>query len=75
VLRCHGRALLAVVSPCASFSNLENARTRDALASRKHDKQAQFYAFDMLAGDREDYRPQSLVLRKANLARLLKRRG
>jgi bifunctional non-homologous end joining protein LigD len=28
----------------------------DALA--KHDKRAQFYAFDMLAGDGEDFRPQ-----------------
>jgi bifunctional non-homologous end joining protein LigD len=46
----------------------------DALASRKHDKRAQFYAFDMLAGDSEDFRPQALLLRKANLARLLKRR-
>jgi bifunctional non-homologous end joining protein LigD len=45
-----------------------------ALASRKHDKRAQFYAFDMLAGDGEDFRPQALLLRKANLARLLKRR-
>jgi bifunctional non-homologous end joining protein LigD len=46
----------------------------DALASRQHDKRAQLYAFDMLAGDGEDLRPQALVLRKANLARLLKRR-
>jgi bifunctional non-homologous end joining protein LigD len=46
----------------------------DALASRQHDNQAQFYAFDMLAGDGEDYPPQALVMRKANLARLLKRR-
>jgi bifunctional non-homologous end joining protein LigD len=45
----------------------------DALHSRKHDKRAQFYAFDMLAGDGEDFRPQALVLRKSNLARLLKR--
>jgi bifunctional non-homologous end joining protein LigD len=36
----------------------------DALASRRHDKRAQFYAFDMLAGDGEDYRPQALSLRK-----------
>jgi bifunctional non-homologous end joining protein LigD len=42
----------------------------DALASRKHDKLAQFCAFDMLAGDGEEYRPQALSLRKANLARL-----
>jgi bifunctional non-homologous end joining protein LigD len=46
----------------------------DALASRKHDKQAQFYAFDMPAGEGEGYRGQALLLREANLARLLKRR-
>jgi bifunctional non-homologous end joining protein LigD len=45
----------------------------DALASRQHDNQAQFYAFDMLAGDGEDYRQQALVMRKASLAKLLKR--
>jgi len=33
----------------------------DALSSRRHDKQVLFYAFDMLAGDGEDYRPQALV--------------
>jgi len=27
----------------------------------------------MLAGDGEDFRPQALLLRKANLARMLKR--
>jgi bifunctional non-homologous end joining protein LigD len=46
----------------------------DALASRQHDKRAQLYAFDMLAGDDEDYGGQALLLRKASLARLLKRR-
>jgi bifunctional non-homologous end joining protein LigD len=46
----------------------------DALASRKHDKRALFYAFDVLAGEGDDFGPQALVLRKANLARLLKRR-
>jgi bifunctional non-homologous end joining protein LigD len=43
------------------------------LASRKHDKRTQLYAFDMLAGDGEDYRRRALLLRKASLARLLKR--
>jgi bifunctional non-homologous end joining protein LigD len=43
----------------------------DALASRQHDKRAQLYAFDMLAGVGDDYRSQALVLRKASLARLL----
>lgn len=33
----------------------------------------QFYAFDMLAGDGEDHRRLALLLRKANLARLLSR--
>jgi bifunctional non-homologous end joining protein LigD len=46
----------------------------DALASRQHDKRAQLYAFDLLAGDGEDFRSQALLLRKANLARLLKPR-
>jgi hypothetical protein len=45
----------------------------DALASRKHDKRAQFYAFDMLARDGEDLRGLPLSLRKSNLARLLSR--
>jgi bifunctional non-homologous end joining protein LigD len=40
------------------------------LSSRKHDKRA-MYAFDMLAGNGDDYRTQSLLLRKAELARLL----
>jgi bifunctional non-homologous end joining protein LigD len=43
----------------------------DALASRKHDKHAQLYAFDMLAGDGEDLRPWPLALRKGALAGLL----
>jgi bifunctional non-homologous end joining protein LigD len=46
----------------------------DALASRKHDEHAQLYAFDMLAGEGEDYRSLPLSLRKRNLARLLRRR-
>jgi bifunctional non-homologous end joining protein LigD len=46
----------------------------DALASRKHDKRAQLYAFDMLARDGDDLRPQTLVMRKASLARLFRRR-
>jgi bifunctional non-homologous end joining protein LigD len=33
------------------------------------------YAFDMLAGDGEDHRRQTLSLRKANLDRLLSRQG
>jgi ATP-dependent DNA ligase len=43
----------------------------DALASRRHDKWAQLYAFDMLAGDGEDLRPWPLALRKGALTGLL----
>ena len=45
----------------------------DALHSRKHDHEAQLYAFDMLAGDGDDYRKLPLSMRKTNLARLLAR--
>jgi bifunctional non-homologous end joining protein LigD len=45
----------------------------EALASRKHDKQAQFYAFDMVADNSEDLRPLALSLRKDKLAQLLSR--
>jgi ATP-dependent DNA ligase len=45
-----------------------------ALRSGRHDERAQFYAFDMLAGDGEDQRQLPLSLRKINLAWLLKRR-
>jgi ATP-dependent DNA ligase len=46
----------------------------DALHSRKQDDQVQLYAFDMLAGDGDDYRQLPLSMRKANLERLLARR-
>jgi bifunctional non-homologous end joining protein LigD len=46
----------------------------DALHSRKHDDEVQFYAFDILAGDGEDLRKLPLSMRKTNLARLLARR-
>jgi bifunctional non-homologous end joining protein LigD len=45
----------------------------DAWASRKHGKQAQLYAFDMLARDGEDLRGSLPSLRKSKLARLLSR--
>jgi bifunctional non-homologous end joining protein LigD len=45
----------------------------DALAFRRHDKRAQFYAFDMLARDGEDLRGLPLSLRMTSLARLLSR--
>jgi bifunctional non-homologous end joining protein LigD len=43
----------------------------DALASRKHDKRAMLYAFDLLAGDGKDLRDLPLSMRKAGLAQLL----
>jgi bifunctional non-homologous end joining protein LigD len=46
----------------------------NALHSRKHDHEVQFYAFDMLAGDGDDMRALPLAMRKTNLARLLARR-
>jgi bifunctional non-homologous end joining protein LigD len=46
----------------------------NALHSRKHDHEVQFYAFDMLAGDGDDMRALPLSMRKTNLARLLARR-
>ena len=42
--------------------------------SGRHNERAQFYAFDMLAGDGGDQRQLALSLRKTNLARLLRRR-
>lgn len=47
----------------------------DALQSRRHDDEVQLYAFDMLAGDGDDYRKLPLSMRKTNLARLLARRA
>ncbi|MCD9817675.1 ATP-dependent DNA ligase [Bradyrhizobium japonicum] len=47
----------------------------DALHSRKHDHEVQFYAFDILAADGDDYRRLPLKLRKPNLARLLRSRS
>jgi bifunctional non-homologous end joining protein LigD len=37
----------------------------DALVSRKHDKRAQLYAFDMLAGDGDDYRQTAALAAQA----------
>jgi bifunctional non-homologous end joining protein LigD len=42
----------------------------DALTSRKHDKRAMLYAFDLLAGD-SDLRGLPFHMRKAGLAQLL----
>ena len=46
----------------------------NALHSRKHDHEVEFYAFDMLVSDGEDLRRLPLTMRKTNLARLLARR-
>ena len=45
----------------------------DALTSRKHDKRAMLYAFDLLAGEGEDLRELPLGLRKVGLTQLLAR--
>jgi bifunctional non-homologous end joining protein LigD len=45
----------------------------DALHSRKHDKRALFYAFDLLGGEGEDLRSLPLGIRKVGLAQLLAR--
>jgi bifunctional non-homologous end joining protein LigD len=47
----------------------------EALYSRQHDEEVQFYAFDMLAGEGDDMRSLPLSMRKTNLARLLARRS
>jgi bifunctional non-homologous end joining protein LigD len=43
----------------------------DALSSRRHDKHAQLYAFDVIAGDGKDLRTLPLSMRKVALAQLL----
>jgi ATP-dependent DNA ligase len=48
-------------------------RCDPTLTPRKHDKRAQFYAFDMLDSNGEDFRARPLALRKSKLARLLSR--
>src|SRR6476646_10268386 len=46
----------------------------DALHSRQHNDEVQFYAFDLLVANGEDLRALPLHLRKNNLARMLARR-
>jgi bifunctional non-homologous end joining protein LigD len=58
----------AVVLGIDGISNFE------ALHSRRHDEEAQLYAFDIMALDGDDLRNLPLHLRKNNLARLLARR-
>ena len=55
--------------------NVDGMSDFTALQSRRHDHEVQFYAFDMLAGEGDDYRRLPLSLRKTNLARLLARRS
>jgi bifunctional non-homologous end joining protein LigD len=42
----------------------------DKLASRKHDRHAQLYAFDLISGDGKDLRTLPLSMRKVALAQL-----
>ena len=46
----------------------------DALHSRRHDAEVEFYAFDILVSDGEDLRGLPMSMRKASLSRLLARR-
>jgi bifunctional non-homologous end joining protein LigD len=55
--------------------NVDGLSDFAALHSRRHDDEVQFYAFDMLAGDGDDFRRLTLSMRKANLARLLRNRS
>jgi ATP-dependent DNA ligase len=43
----------------------------DALHSRRHDAEVEFYAFNILVSDGEDLRKLPLSMRKASLSRLL----
>jgi len=61
-----GEAVLLGVDGKSDFAGLH---------SGKHNAEVQFYAFDMLAGDGDDYRRLPLSMRKTNLARLLARRS
>jgi len=60
-----GEAVVLGVDGVADFN---------ALHSRKHDHEVQFYAFDIMAMDGDDLRRLPLSMRKASLGRLLARR-
>jgi bifunctional non-homologous end joining protein LigD len=60
-----GEAVVLGIDGVANFN---------ALHSRKHDDEVQFYAFDILALGGEDLHGLPLSMRKTNLARLLARR-
>ena len=51
--------------------NVDGLSDFAALQSRRYEDEVQFYAFDMLAGDGDDFRRLPLSMRKTNLARLL----
>ncbi|MEY9638692.1 bifunctional non-homologous end joining protein LigD [Bradyrhizobium japonicum] len=55
--------------------NVDGMSDFDALNSRRHDHEVQFYAFDILSGEGDDYRRLPLSMRKTNLARLVTRRA
>ena len=59
----------AVVHQCR-----RDSRTSPRCSLAATINEAQFYAFDMLAGEGDDYRRLPLSMRKTNLARLLARR-
>jgi bifunctional non-homologous end joining protein LigD len=60
-----GEAVVLGVDGVADFN---------ALHSRKHDHEVQFYAFDIMALDGDDLRRLPLSMRKTSLARLLAQR-
>src|ERR1700710_2768401 len=60
-----GEAVLLGVDGISDFN---------ALHTRRHDDEVQFYAFDVLGLEGDDLRKLPLHLRKNNLARLLARR-
>jgi ATP-dependent DNA ligase len=55
--------------------NVDGKSDFNALHSCKYDHEVQFYAFDMLTGDGDDFRRLTLSMCKANLARLLRGRS
>jgi bifunctional non-homologous end joining protein LigD len=63
-----------VIDGEAIVLGVDGAPDFNALHSRKHDHEVQFYAFDVMALDGEDLRALPLSLRKTNLARLFARR-
>jgi hypothetical protein len=78
-LHCRSRLAHPVRILCAGWRSRlawrrRNFPTSTAWFSRRHDDEAQLYAFDILALEGDDLRKLPLHLRKNNLARLLARR-